>query len=193
MPMRFSRTERSQSSEMALTGSFLVAHPSLLDPNFRKTVVLLTAYSSDDGALGVIVNRPTGQTLGEYKEETTFSGLESVPVYKGGPVAENQLILAAWKWCLDEGSFKLYFGINELKALEIMEQDPDFKLFAFLGHSGWGESQLEGELEETAWIVSGLLPEFETMAGEALWRDLLLQKGPEMRLLIDEPEDPSVN
>ena len=191
--MRFKRGSNNLVGEIPLTGSFLVAHPSLLDPNFKKTVVLLTAHSAEEGALGVVVNRPSGKTLGELRPEFKGKDIAETPIFYGGPVGADQLILAAWKWCLNEGSFKLYFGVNEAKARELLENDPQFKLFAFLGHSGWGENQLEEELSESAWVVSPLIPEFEQQPEEVLWRQLLLQGPPEMRLLVDEPEDPSLN
>jgi putative AlgH/UPF0301 family transcriptional regulator len=103
------------------------------------------------------------------------------------------MILAAWKWSAVDSSFKLYFGIDTIKARQLIAQDDGFELYGFMGHSGWGESQLESELEETAWIVASLLPEFEKEESEALWRKLLLRAGPEMSVLIDEPDDPSVN
>jgi putative transcriptional regulator len=191
--MRFKRGGNQVVEEVPLTGSFLVAHPSLLDASFKRSVVLLTAHSPDEGAVGVVVNRPSGQTLGEWRPEFKDSGIAQTPLYYGGPVESEQLILAAWKWCLEEGSFKLYFGVDEAKALQLREQDPGFKLYGFLGHAGWGEHQLESELEESSWVVSPLLPEFELKPEEVLWRQLLLQGPPEMRLLIDEPEDPSLN
>lgn len=191
--MRYSRTDSDRTSEMPLTGSFLVAHPGLRDPHFRQAVVLLTAHSVDDGAVGVIINQPIGQTLAELRPEFADSEFANIPLFRGGPVASEQMILAAWKWCPADGSFKLFFGIDEAKAREILEQDSGFKLYGFLGHAGWGEGQLESELDEDSWVVSPLLPQFEREHGGELWRKLIAREGPEMQLLMDEPDDPSLN
>lgn len=191
--MRYSRIEAERFTEQPLTGSFLVAHPSLRDPHFRQSVVLLTAHSATDGAIGVIINQPIGQTLSELRPEFIGSDFADIPLFRGGPVANEQMILAAWKWCPEDASFKLFFGIDEAKAKEILEQDSGFQLYGFLGHAGWGEDQLEAELDEDAWVVSPLLPEFEQVNGRDLWRNLISLQGPEMQLLMDEPEDPSVN
>ena len=66
------------------SGSLLISHPRLLDPNFRRTVVLLSAHSREDGAVGVILNRPTNKVLGEIEDEFAFGSLARVPIYLGG-------------------------------------------------------------------------------------------------------------
>jgi putative transcriptional regulator len=116
-----------------------------------------------------------------------------VPLYCGGPVAEDQLILVAWKWDISEGSFKLFFGITDVKAQEILSEDPLFELRAFLGHSGWGEGQLSEEIEDGAWVPVALTPEIETAREEDIWRTILHRQSPELRILADEPEDLSLN
>lgn len=174
-------------------GSLLVAHPTLNDPNFRRTVIFLTAHSQSDGSLGVIVNRETGRKLGEFAGEWTSSSLADVPVFAGGPVASEKLILAAWKWLPDDGVFKLYFGIDGAKAEEMADADPDLKIRAYLGHAGWSAGQLTDEISEGAWVVSRLLPEIETKGGDEVWRSLLCNEDPVMKVLIDVPDDPSLN
>lgn len=195
MRNRLGMDRYSQFSEATLpfAGSLLVAHPSLLDPNFKRSVVLLTAHSDEEGSLGVIVNRPMDQTLGEYDSELMYSDLASVPLYFGGPVADDKLVLVAWKWTPEEGTFKLYFGIDEAKARELIAEDSGYEIRGFLGHSGWMEGQLDAEIEEGAWVPTPLLPEIDSIDGEAVWRLILSRNSPEMRLLADEPEDPSLN
>jgi putative transcriptional regulator len=176
-----------------LAGALLVAHPSLLDPNFKRSVVLLTAHTPAGGALGVIVNRPLKITLGEYDADLGKSDLASIPLYEGGPVASDQMLLVAWKWSVEEGTFKLYFGIDEAKAREILAKESGFELRGFIGHSGWSDGQLEAEMDEDIWILSPLTPDFENEEGLSTWRLILSRISSEMRLLADEPEDPSVN
>jgi putative transcriptional regulator len=186
--------DRSQGDDgLSLAGSLLVAHPSLSDSHFKRTVVLLTAHSSEEGALGVITNRPLYLTLGQYDVALAGSEFSDVPLYEGGPVGSDQMILVAWKWSSAAGTFKLYFGIDEEKARQILMDDPEFELRGFIGHSGWGEGQLEGEIEVKSWIVSPLNPDFEMKEGVEVWRSILSQQGPRMQLLAEEPDDLSMN
>lgn len=187
-------TDRGQDDEdLHLAGSLLVAHPSLLDSHFKRTVVLMTAHSAEEGSLGVIVNRPLNQTLGQYDSELAGTEFAAVPLYEGGPVGSDQMILVAWKWASAAGTFKLYFGIDEDKARQILKDDPEFELRGFIGHSAWGDGQLEGELEVDAWLVCPLSPDLELLEGWAMWRAILAQQGPGMQLLAEEPDDLSMN
>lgn len=191
--MRIRGQDHHHQANLPFPGSLLLAHPAMLDSSFKHSVVLLTSHSEDTGSLGVIVNRPLRQSLGEYDPALKHSALSRVPVYSGGPVAEEQLILVAWKWSPVVGSFKLFFGISAEKAEEILAQDPAFKLRAFLGHAGWGEGQLDGEIEEGAWVPSVLSPEIESGVEKHVWQALLSRQSAELQLLAHEPEDPSMN
>lgn len=191
--MRLISNRGQDGEELHLAGSLLVAHPSLLDSHFKRTVILLTAHSAEEGSLGVIVNRPLHQTLGQYDSELAGSEFADVPLYEGGPVGSDQMILVAWKWSSEDGTFKLYFGIDEAKARQILQDDPEFELRGFIGHSGWDEGQLEGEIEVDSWVVSPLSPDLEDKEGLDVWRSILSQQGPEMQLLAEEPDDLSMN
>lgn len=176
-----------------MAGALLLAHPSLLDPNFRRSVVLLTAHDPDEGSLGVVVNRPLGKTLGEYDGGLQDSQLAGIPLYQGGPVAADQLILAAWKWVPSDGTFKLYFGIDADKARSLMQHDSGYRFRGFVGHSGWTEGQLTAELDQNAWLVAPLAPELEVDDGDGLWRTVISREQPELTLWAQEPDDPSLN
>src|SRR5471032_3363970 len=129
------RVKRGKAQSLA--GSLLLAHPALSDPNFRHTVILMSAHNSE-GAMGVVLNRPFGQRLGELNGEFSLGPLASVPVFRGGPVQTEQLVLAAWQ-THDEG-FKLYFGIEPEKAAQLATEE-GMHLRAFLGYSGWTGGQ----------------------------------------------------
>ena len=176
-----------------LAGSLLLAHPSMQDDNFRHAVLLMTSHSETDGALGVVVNRPLGQTLGEYDSALKESEFADVPLYAGGPVAAHQVILAAWKWVPHDGAFKLYFGIDDVKARMLVATDPEFQLRGFLGHSGWSGGQLETEIDQQAWVVAPLAMDIDECAGESLWRTMIRRISPQMHLLAEEPMDPWLN
>lgn len=176
-----------------MVGSLLLAHPDLIDPNFARSVILLTAHSHDDGALGVVLNRPLSRKLVDLKPELQGSVLAEIPLYRGGPVSSDQAILAAWKYEAEQAAFKLYFGIDENKAVQIKTKDPAYELRAFMGYSGWSEKQLENELSSDSWLLSQLKPCLGQKTGDPLWRELLLEVNPELGLSVDKPEDLSNN
>ncbi len=192
--MRFTnqRSDSDPRGARLTAGVLLLAHPTMEDPRFCRTVILLSAHA-EGGSLGIVLNNPTGRTLGQFDGGLKDSTLASTPLYTGGPVGAEQIILAAWKWTELDRSFQLYFGIDGQKARKIQENSPEFTLRGFLGHAGWSEGQLEAECEEGAWVVSPLSQSIDSFEGDALWRRLIGEVSPEMRLLADEPEDPSSN
>lgn len=153
-----------------LSGSLLVAHPTLQDPNFEKTVILLPMHTDEGGALGVILNRPTGQTLGEKYPDQAFQKLASIPIFEGGPVDHSQLILTAWKWDPVENSHKMFFGITSEHVVELLESDEPVTVRAYLGYAGWSAGQLEAELEAKSWITKPIAPDvLDQEARTELW------------------------
>ncbi len=176
-----------------LAGSLLLAHPGLLDPNFRKTVVLLSAHT-DDGAMGVILNRPLHRKLADISGDFALGELSDVPVFCGGPVEDKQLILSAWETTDEEGVFKLYFGLDPEKATELKRTRDQVEFRAFLGYSGWSQNQLEDELRQHAWVVApvdGVI--IGANEGVGMWRSIIRRVSPELHLLADAPDDPQVN
>lgn len=183
----------SSPSATSLAGYLLGAHPGLLDPNFSQSVVLLSAHSSSEGALGVIINRPTGNTLGALRADTESPLLQNLPVYQGGPVSTNELILAAWKWNLSEQNFRLFFGLDPDKLQELVREDPTIEARAFLGYSGWSAGQLEEEMRRYDWAVSPFTQHFGKQSPQRLWRNLLQEVRPDWGPLADFPDNPSLN
>jgi len=184
---------RDQTSQ-SLSGSILLSHPSLRDPNFLRSIVFLSTHSRETGSLGVIINRPMGKTLAELDPSFTDNPLSSTPVYDGGPVEKDKLIIAAWEWMDSPHSFKLHFGIDTNRAATIQKTNPQADLVCFAGHSGWSPGQLEDELEEDAWVLSTLDKEtFTHREDNSLWRNILGNISDELRFLAESPEDPSFN
>src|SRR5439155_22880347 len=87
----------------SLAGSLLVAHPNMLDPNFRRAVLFISAHDPNDGALGIIINRPLDKQVADLVDETPPEGLADVPVFLGGPGGKNQLMFGALEWEEGEG------------------------------------------------------------------------------------------
>lgn len=185
--------DETRSDEFEITGSLLLAHPQLKDPNFARSVVLMTAHE-DAGSLGVVVNKRAGKTLGEVDGSFAKFGLEDVPVYIGGPVAQDQLILSAWKASPHTNEFKLFFGLEPARAQEKRFLDPELHFRAFRGYAGWGKDQLAAELKDNAWVLSEMdgyaLSELE---GDALWRHAVMNINLELGLMTMEPERPEQN
>src|SRR3954465_10365837 len=88
---------------LSLAGSLLVAHPNMLDPNFRRAVLFISAHDAEDGALGVILNSPLDKQVAALAYEVQTEGLGDVPVFLVGPVGKTQLMFAAFEWQKGEG------------------------------------------------------------------------------------------
>src|SRR6266513_3456006 len=87
-----------ERSSRNFAGSLLVAHPNMVDPNFRRTVLFVSEHEPNEGALGVIIQRPLDRPVAELVSDTPPAGLADVPVFLGGPVGKNQLMFAAFEW-----------------------------------------------------------------------------------------------
>jgi putative transcriptional regulator len=173
-------------------GSLLVAHPNMLDPNFRRAVLFISAHDPDDGALGVIINRPLDKHVADLVNEEPPAGLADVPVYLGGPVGRNQLMFAAFEWQKGEG-LKLNHNVNIDEASERLDEDPA-SICAFVGYAGWGAGQLEAEMKEKSWLLQR--PSRSSLRRERLpklWFDIMRGLGPWYKMLAAAPDDPSLN
>ena len=135
-----------EESRRSFAGSLLVAHPSMLDPNFRRAVLFISAHDPDDGALGVIINRPLDKRVAELVTETPPEGLADVPVFFGGPVERNQLMFATFEWQKGEG-LRLNHALDVGEASARTGADA-VSICAFVGYAGWGAGQLESNARE---------------------------------------------
>src|ERR1700716_2439286 len=106
----------------SLVGSFLAAPPNMLDPNFRRSVLFISSHDPDDGALGVIINRPLDKHVSDLVTELPPDGLADVPVFLGGPVGKNQLMFAAFEW-EDANGLKLNHSVNAEEAHDLVDQE----------------------------------------------------------------------
>ena len=185
-----------QEAPVNRKGRLLVASPSLSDPNFRRAVVLLLEHS-DEGALGLVLNRPTPLVAREALPGTLA---ESMPdderVYQGGPVQPEAVIVLA-----DFADTTLAASVA-FDRVGIVDPDADASrlgeavraIRAYGGYAGWGEGQLEQEIAEEAWIDAS--PASEDVFGDdpdGLWSRVLERKGGAWRLIARMPENPSVN
>lgn len=178
----------------SLRGHLLVAGPALADPNFRRTVVLVGEHS-EEGALGVILNRTSDSTVGQAVPElmALVDGLE--PVHVGGPVQPSAIVVLADFADPARAGALVLDSIGFLPA----EVDPDElgELRAtrvFAGYAGWGPGQLDGELDAGSWIVEAArADDVFTSRPATLWSDVLRRKGGPFSVLALMPPDPSLN
>jgi putative transcriptional regulator len=181
----------------SLEGKFLLASQKLLDQNFVKTVVLMVQHNNQ-GALGVVVNRPTSKNVQELWREVGDSPCESTrPVHLGGPVSGPIMsVHTSAKLAEIEIIPGVFFAAKKQHLDElVLQRDRPFKIF--VGHAGWGPGQLEGELEAGAWHILPATAEYVFYEDENLWEQASRQIGRsvlESMLDIKEvPEDPSLN
>jgi putative transcriptional regulator len=179
-------------------GKLLVAAPRLLDPNFARSVVLILAHG-DQGAVGLVLNRPTMTMVGAPLPAWEELASEPAVVFVGGPVSEGSICLAQVKPQVsvpDTG----YLPLQGTLGTVDLDADPAFvgpwieKLRIFAGYGGWGPGQLEGEIGEGAWWA--LDPVEEDVFSDdpsGLWKRVLRRQGGELALLSGYPEDPSLN
>jgi len=186
------KERRSGAQDKSLAGQLLLAHPSLRDPNFRRTVILLSVHNAD-GAMGVVLNRPLNKQLGEVNPDFALGPLAGVPIYYGGPVSPEQLIIVSWQWLTEESAFQLHFGIDPENAASLIGT-PGLTFRALLGYSGWSKGQLENEMKHDTWFTAMVEGgQLENKDGLALWRSIVGGIDPELKLLANEPDDPAVN
>ena len=178
----------------SLKGQLLIAGPTLVDPNFRRTVVLVGEHT-DEGALGVVLNRASEATVDEAVPELTAVVDSLAHVYFGGPVQPSAIVVLADFADPEQAGSLVLESVGFLPA----EVDPDEvgelrRARVFAGYAGWGPGQLDGELDEGSWIVEpALADDVFTDEPDALWADVLRRKGGPFGVLSLMPYDPSLN
>jgi putative transcriptional regulator len=183
----------SDEATRSLAGSLLVAHPSMLDPNFRRTVLFISAHDPDEGALGVIINRPLDRQVGDLVTESPPASLAEVPVFLGGPVGKNQLMFAAFEWQKGKG-LRLNHNVGLEEASDAVGPKKTASICAFVGYAGWGAGQLEAEMKQKAWLLQKPSPSVLKLDGlPKLWFDIMRSLGPWYKMLAAAPDDPSLN
>jgi putative transcriptional regulator len=177
-------------------GVLLIADPFLKDPNFMRTVVLLTEHQ-DEGTVGFVLNRQYENTLDELIPD--IDGLP-VPVYYGGPVQMNTIHFLHCRPELVPGGVEImpgvFWGGNFDTAMELLKEGTiaPTEIRFFIGYSGWSNGQLEGEMEEKTWLTVEATNElvFHPHA-EEIWKASLRHLGGEYEMMINFPIDPQLN
>ena len=177
-----------------LEGQLLIASPALLDPNFRRAVVLITEHT-DEGAAGLVLNRPSPASVSELVPELEPLVEDEEQVWLGGPVQPNAVLVLGEFVDPDDAAVPL-FGSLGFPALDDPEEvvPATTRRRVFAGYAGWGAGQLENELGREDWIIEEAQNDDAfTDSPENLWSDVLRRKGGIYELVARIPDDPSVN
>jgi putative transcriptional regulator len=192
--------ERVPALDLA-PGRLLVATPLLTEAPFARTVVLLLQAGGDDGALGVVLNRPSGTDLEQLLPGWDVAAPEPPVVFEGGPVQPQAAIcLAEMRPGVTEHPGLAPLPVVQPWATVDLDLPPDAvvpavaRLRVYAGYAGWATGQLEGEVEEGAWWVVDPLPdEAFPVRPDQLWRRVLRRHGPPLAFAATLPEDPTHN
>jgi putative transcriptional regulator len=177
-----------------LQGSLLIAGASLLDPNFRRTVVLI-GHHDEDGAVGVVLNRPSEVEVADAAPPLARLVEQGERLFIGGPVESAAAVVLADLEHPERANVVAFGSIGFLPEETGPEELGEIRRArVFAGYAGWGPGQLEGELGEGSWIVEPAQPaDVFTPDPDGLWGTVLRRKGPRFALLASMPFDPSMN
>ena len=188
----------------SLKGALLVASPKLGDPNFDRSVVILLDHG-DEGALGLVLNRPTAVPVDEILEPWQAQATMAPPgvVFSGGPVSRDAVIGVARARGSVLGSYepgaiwRPVLGHMGTVDLSVPPGDQPFALAGvrlFSGYAGWDGAQLEAEIAQGAWFVVGALADDLLCTRPAdLWHDVLRRQPVPLSMLASYPPHSSVN
>ncbi|MBO0842937.1 MAG: YqgE/AlgH family protein [Nocardioides sp.] len=179
-------------------GRLLVASPELRDPNFADTVVLLLEVNAE-GALGVVLNRPTPVPVADVLDPWALSVATPDVLFQGGPVSKDAAIAVALLSDVDDAplGFRPVLGRLGVLDLDTPVELVDGSLSGlriFAGYAGWGAGQLDGEVDEGAWYVVDSEPhDAFSDAAARLWAGVLRRQPGDLKLHATRPVDPELN
>ncbi|MDH5382160.1 MAG: YqgE/AlgH family protein [Cyclobacteriaceae bacterium] len=177
-------------------GKILIAEPFLADPNFERSIILLCEHN-EEGSFGFVLNKPIEIKMDDILDDLPIA---NIPLHLGGPVQQNTFHFLHKNESVT-GAKKtgngIYWGgefdeIKELMQVGLYKEN-DYKYF--LGYSGWGENQLEEEINSGSWIVADKVDPvliFHTST-EDLWKIALKSLGGRFSVYSNYPVDPSLN
>ncbi len=185
------------STISAAAGRLLISEPFMMDPNFKRSVILLTEYS-ELGAMGFVLNHQSEYMIGDLLPDIAYSEL---PVFVGGPVANNTLHFIHRGPDKISGGTEIWDGMywsgdfEEVKDLINTYQLKDNEIKFFAGYSGWTPGQLDTELADDTWIVANKFnPDIIfTHDEQNLWREVVIGLGRRYAHIANFPENPALN
>ncbi len=184
------------AKENFLKGQLLLDSGQLSGSFFQRTVVLICQHDAE-GAFGLMLNRTTGNNVGEMIVADLPEALKACPLYLGGPVQPSALSFLHSDTFIPDANVipNLSLGHSLDSLVDLGESlSPTRKIKMFAGYAGWSPGQLEDEMKRKAWLThpASLELVFAT-AWEQLWQTILRSKGWQYKLLAQSPEDLSAN
>ena len=179
----------------SLRGQLLIAGPGLGDPNFYRTVVLVGEHG-EEGAMGIVLNRPSEVTVEEAVPPLADLVDGDEPVFVGGPVQTEAIVVLGEFEEPDRAGVLVMGSIGFLPGdIETADEvGPLLRSRVFAGYAGWGAGQLEDELDEGSWIVdTATAADVFTDTPDGLWSAVLRRKGGAFAMIALMPDDPRVN
>ena len=178
----------------SLQGQLLIAGPTLWDPNFRRTV-LLVGQHDEQGAVGVILNRASGMTVAEAVPPLGVLVPADERVFLGGPVQPDAAVVVADFVDPSLADLLAFDTIGFLPSETSLGVEGALRRArVYAGYAGWGPGQLEAEMEEDSWIVEPARPsDVFSLDPTRLWEEILKRKGSSFDLLRLMPLDPTQN
>ncbi|HOW64578.1 MAG TPA: YqgE/AlgH family protein [Candidatus Paceibacterota bacterium] len=180
----------------SLQGFLLLDGGSLRGSFFNRTVVLICQHDAE-GAFGLVLNRQSGASVGEILVANLPDALKSQPLYIGGPVQPTAMSYLHSDQFLPDANVmeNLSLGHSLDTLIELGESmSVTQKVRIFAGYSGWAAGQLEDEMKRKAWLTHpATLDLVFSQNPDQLWRQILLNRGWQYKLLAEGPEDLSVN
>ncbi len=173
-------------------GTVLLAEPFMVDPNFKRAVVLVTEHNSEDGTIGFVLNKPIKMKINDLIED--FPEISS-HVYVGGPVANETLHYLHDVGDILDGSIPVCDGVYwggdyaKLKFLIKSKLIQPHNIRFFLGYSGWSPGQVYEELEYGSWVLADMDPNyaFKTRYRE-MWNKVMYNKGGQYTVIAEMPD-----
>lgn len=183
--------------ESSLAGHFLVASRHLRDPNFAKSVVLMIQHDQE-GAVGVVINRPADKSVREVWEALHYDPCDREDlIYVGGPVPGPLVAVHTLEPFSEREVLPDVHVAMHRDAIDVIVRRTDVVLRLYSGHAGWGSGQLEGELEAGGWLTTEATKDEIFAEPETIWKSVTERIGLGiMAPHLDEklvPPDPSLN
>jgi putative transcriptional regulator len=182
----------------SIAGSLLVAGPGLLDPNFFRAVVLILEHS-DEGAVGVTLNRPLEVAAADHVPAWENQLVAPTVVYSGGPV-QREIAVGVARRPIPEGLDPEWHPVLGEVGLVDLTLDPNdlggvIAARVYSGYAGWGAGQLEWELSErSSWfVVDAEIDDVFSEDPAGLWRSVLARQEGHLSWIADFPLDPATN
>jgi putative transcriptional regulator len=181
----------------SLTGHFLVASQYLRDPNFARSVVLMI-HHTDEGAMGVVINRPADKTVRDVWDMIGFDECDRDElIFIGGPVPGPLVAVHTLEPLAEREVLPGIYVATHRDAIDVIVRKKDVPVRLYSGHAGWGGGQLESELEAGGWLTTEATPDEIFADHETVWKSVIQRIGLEIMVPgvdhDDLPPDPSMN